>query len=228
MAKTPVLEAGLPSVRLSVPHVSVEVVLLTPGESDLLVYLRRRNSPPFEGQLGLPGTPLNGPETTEDAAQRVLETQTNLHNVYLRQLYTFSEERRDPRGPSLSVAYYALFPTIHQRPSAAPLQDAWLPLRQALRTELAFDHAKILALALERLQGRLNYTDDAYHLLPERFTIPQLQRVHEIVLGEALKPDVFTKRVRDALKPHMTRDKALAPGGGRPARLYQNPAGGAR
>jgi 8-oxo-dGTP diphosphatase len=224
MAKTPATPVA-EMVRLNVPLVSVDVVLLTPGENDLLVYLRKRVKEPFEGRLSLPGTMLEGDETTEQAAQRVLETQTNLHGPYLRQLYTFSDRDRDPRGPSISVGYYALFPTSHQRPSAAPLEDAWLPLRDAVKKPLAFDHAQILKSALERLQGRLNYTEDAYHLLPERFTIPQLQRIHELILGQELKPDVFTKRVRDALKPHQTRDTAPTAGGGRPARLYQNPTG---
>lgn len=225
MAKTPATPVA-DLVRLQVPLVSVDVVLLTPGENDLLVYLRKRLNGPFEGRLSLPGTMLDGDETTEEAAQRVLETQTNVRGLYLRQLYTFSDRNRDPRGPSITVGYYALFPTAHQRPSAAPLEDAWLPLRDAISKSLAFDHAMILAAALERLQGRLNYTEDAYHLLPERFTIPQLQRIHELILGQELKADVFTKRVRDTLRPHLTRETAPTNGGGRPARLYQNPIGG--
>lgn len=224
MAKTPAMPAA-ELVQLQVPLVSIDVVLLTPGENDLLVYLRKRVKTPFEGRLSLPGTMLEGDEATEEAAQRVLETQTNLHGVYLRQLYTFSDRNRDPRGPSVSVGYYALFPTTHQRPSAAPLEDAWLPLRDAVKQPLAFDHTKILSTALERLQGRLTYTEDAYHLLPERFTIPQLQRIHELILGQELKADVFTKRVRDALKPFLTRETAPTAGGGRPARLYLNPVG---
>lgn len=228
MAKTRAALLGPEIVSIGVPRVTIDVVLLTPGEKDLLVYLRKRTAAPHQGKLALPGGPVRGDEATEVTAQRVLETQTNLHNVHPRQLYTFSDPRRDPRGPSISVAYSALFPTAFQRPSAAPLEDAWLPLRHAIRTELAFDHAQILGVALDRLRGRLNYTEDAYYLLPERFTIPQLQRIHELVLGEELKADVFTKRVRDALKPHLTRDKLPAVGGGRPARLYENPVGGAR
>lgn len=227
MAKTtpgPVIEAPF---RLNVPRVTVDVVLLTPGEDDLLVYLRKRKEEPFLGKLGLPGTGVVAGETTEASAERVLATQTNLKDLYLKQLYTFSDPRRDPRGPSVTVSYYALFPTQTQRPSAAPLEDAWLPLRRALREPLAFDHANILAVALERLQGRLTYTEDAYHLLPARFTIPQLQRVHELILGADLKPDVFTKRVRGALEPHLTRETAPGLGGGRPARLYRNPTAGA-
>ena len=227
MAKTPATPVA-ELVRLQAPLVSVDVVLLTPGENDLLVYLRKRIKQPFEGRLGLPGTMLDGDETTEEAAERVLETQTNLRGLYLRQLYTFSDRNRDPRGPSVSVGYFALFPTAHQRPNASPLEDAWLPLRMAVKEPLAFDHARILSAALERLQGRLNYTEDAYHLLPEQFTIPQLQRVHELVLGHELKPDVFTKRVRDTLRPYLTRETAPTSGGGRQARLYRNPIGGAR
>lgn len=214
MAKTSSLEA---------PLVTVEVVLLTAGERDLLVYLRKRSEPPYEGVLSLPGGGARVGESTEEAAQRVLETRTNLQGLYLQQLYTFSDPGRDPRGHSLSVAYYALFPTTHQRPNVDPLEDAWVPLRAAIKRDLAFDHARILETSLKRMQGRLNYTDDAYYLLPERFTIPQLQHVHELILGARLKPDVFTKRVRDALKKHQTRETAPSNGAGRPARLYRNP-----
>jgi len=205
------------------PLVTVEVVLLTAGERDLLVYLRKRREAPFESVLSLPGGPVRIGESTEEAAQRVLETRTNLQGLYLQQLYTFSDPGRDPRGHSLSVAYYALFPTTHQRPNADPLEDAWVPLRAAIKRDLAFDHAGILEASLKRLQGRLNYTSDAYYLLPERFTVPQLQHVHELVLGSSLKPDVFTKRVRDTLKRHLTRETAPSNGAGRPARLYRNP-----
>lgn len=202
---------------------TVEVVLLTAGEKDLLVYLRKRAEPPFEGKLALPGGRMDPGESTEAAAQRILETRTSLRHLYLQQLYTFSGPRRDPRGHSLGVAYYALFPTLHQRPNVAPLEDAWLPLRVAIRSGLAFDHDRILEATLKRLQGRLNYTEDAYYLLPERFTVPQLQHVHELVLGLRLKPDVFTKRVRGAIRRYQTRETAPANGVGRPARLYRNP-----
>ncbi len=205
------------------PIVTVEVVLLTPGERDLLVYLRKRAEEPFAGRLSLPGVRVASGESTEAAGQRVLKTRTDLRNLFLQQLYTFSEPQRDPRGHSLSVAYYALFPTTLQRPNAEPLEDAWVPLRTAIRGTLAFDHADILRTALRRLQGRLNYTNDVFYFLPDRFTIPQLQHLHELVLGKALKPDVFTKRVRDRLEPYQTKETAPANGAGRPARLHRNP-----
>lgn len=225
MAKTHAGRVPEVPVLLNVPRVTVEVVLLTPGEEDLLVYRRKRKDEPFRGRLSLPGGPVAAGESTEATAQRALATQTNLKGIYLRQLYTFSDPGRDPRGPSVAVSYYALFPTQTQRASAAPLEDAWVPLRNAIREDLAFDHASILDVALERLQGRLTYTEDAYHLLPERFTIPQLQRIHELILGQDLKADVFTKRVREALEPYLTRETAPGQGGGRPARLYRNPTG---
>lgn len=208
------------------PLVTVEVVLLTAGERDLLVYLRKRGEAPFAGKLSLPGAPVRLGESTEEAAQRVLETRTNLRQLFLQQLYTFSAPERDPRGHSLSVAYVALFPSTTQRPNAEPLEDAWVPLRTAVKSDLAFDHARILEAALKRLQGRLSYTDDAFYLLPERFTIPQLQHAHELVLGERLKADVFTKRVRDDVKKYQTRETAATNGAGRPARLYRNPTVG--
>lgn len=215
MAKTQAILAN--------PFVTVEVVLLTAGERDLLVYLRKRHEEPYRGKLALPGARVRAGESTEEAANRILEAHSGLRQAYMNQLYTFSDPRRDPRGHSLSVAYYALFPTFHQRPNVRPLEDAWIPIRDAVKSDLAFDHAEILATALRRLQGRLNYTEDAYHLLPESFTVPQLQRIHELVLGTRLKPDVFTKRVRDALHRFLTRETAPGNGAGRPARLYSNP-----
>lgn len=205
------------------PLVTVEVVLLTPGENDLLVYLRKRINEPHAGKLSLPNSRVRAGESTEHAAERVLQTRTNLRGLYLQQLYTFSDPKRDPRGPSLGVTYYALFPSQYPRANEAPLEDAWVPLRRAIKGDLAFDHAMILDTALHRLQGRLNYTDDAHYLLPERFTIPQLQHVHELIVGEKLKADVFTKRVRDGLAKFQTRETAPGNGAGRPARLYRNP-----
>jgi 8-oxo-dGTP diphosphatase len=145
--------------------------------------------------------------------------------VYLNQLYTFSDPTRDPRRHTITIAYYGLFPTAHQRANPYPLEDAWVPLRGAIRQTLAFDHARILSAALERLQGRLDYTSDAYRLLPDRFTIPQLQRVHELVLGQPLKADAFTKRaLRNGLRSYRTKETVANEAGGRPARLYRNPA----
>jgi 8-oxo-dGTP diphosphatase len=217
MAKTPAAQPR--------PHVAVEVVLLTPGEGDLLVYLRKRRKAPYRGRLGLPGTLLRAGESTEAAAQRVLDSSTGVQGAHLNQLYTFSDPRRDPRGHTVTVAYYALFPTLHQRANPYPLEDAWMPLRTAIRSTLAFDHVRILDTALSRLKGRLDYTHDVYRLLPGKFSIPQLQHVHEIVRGETLKPDVFTKRVlRNGLRAFQTRETVASPTGGRPARLYRNPA----
>lgn len=207
------------------PRVAVDVVLLTPGADDLMVYLQKRTEEPFEDVLGLPGTLLRAGESTEEAAQRVLESSLGVHDVRLNQLYTFSDPDRDPRGHTVAVAYYALFPTSGQRPNRRPLADAWLPLRRAAREKLAFDHRRVLRTALDRLQGRLDWTNDAYHLLPARFTIPQLQHVHELVRGDTMKPDVFTKRVlRNGLRAFRTRQTVANENGGRPAHLYRNPA----
>jgi 8-oxo-dGTP diphosphatase len=207
------------------PRVAVDVVLLTPGENDLMVYLRKRHEDPFEGRLALPGGLLRDGERTEAAAQRLLDENLGNHGATLNQLYTFSDPDRDPRGHTVTVAYCALFPTQGQRGNPRPLEDAWMGLRAAAGQNLAFDHSRILTVALDRLTGRLNYTNDAYHLLPPRFTIPQLQHVHELILGTSLKPDVFTKRMlRSGLRRHRTRQTVPNENGGRPAHLYRNPA----
>src|SRR5581483_11674138 len=113
---------------------------------DLLVHLAPRREAPHAGRHALPSTTVRAGESTEDAIQRLLQTRADLPALYLQQLYTFSAPQRDPRGPSLSIAYYALMP------AAEGARDDWLPLRHALKMDLAFDHAQILETALKRLQ----------------------------------------------------------------------------
>lgn len=205
------------------PLVTVEVAVLAADRSDLMVLLEQRSEPPFAGTFALPSDAVRAAESTEEAAQRVLARILPPDRAHVQQLYTFSHAGRDPRGPSLAVAYLALLaPEVV--PHSTDRGREWRGLRKALASDLAFDHARILDLALRRLQGRLTYTQDAFHLLPARFTIPQLQHIHEVVLGERLKPDVFIKRVREDLRRYVTRETATPTGAGRPARLYRNPS----
>ncbi len=191
------------------PSVTVDVVLLSPMEGRLHTLLVRRNEPPFLGRWALPGGFIGLEESLEAAAHRVLRKKAGLEGVYLEQLYTFGEPGRDPRTRVLSVAQVALVdPLRFAAIDRADTQVAWLHVPwtgeqggpvTAMGPEgpldLAFDHAEILGMAIKRLRGKLDYALLAYELLPSSFTLYDLQRVHETVLGRKLNKDSFRRRM---------------------------------
>jgi 8-oxo-dGTP diphosphatase len=165
------------------------------GGSALRVLLIERGEPPFEGALALPGGFVRIDETVDDAARRELREETGLDDVFLEQLYTFGALERDPRGRVVSVAYYALVNLAdHRVQSGTDARAArWLPVHEG--RGLAFDHDRILEVALERLRGKVRYQPIGFEMLPERFKLSQLQALYEAVLGRALDKRNFRKRI---------------------------------
>jgi len=201
-------------------QVTVDLVIFALRDSELQVLLIRRGVPPFEGRWALPGGFVRRGESLEDAARRELEEETGVRDVYLEQLYTFGDPDRDPRGRIVTVAYYALLTG-----EAAPLKAgtdagaaAWMPARK--HPPLAFDHDRILTYALERLANKLDYTTVGFQLLPRKFTLSQLQRVYETVLGRSLDKRNFRRKlaILDVLTP---LDEWVQDGPSRPAQLYR-------
>lgn len=135
-------------------------------------------------------------ETLEVAAIRELEEEAGLKDVFLEQLYTFSSTDRDPRGRVVSVAYYALVePEQHAAQAATDARDAaWFALDE-LPGELAFDHGQILEVARERLRGKVRYRPIGFELLPEKFTLSELQRLYEMILGQKLDKRNFQRKL---------------------------------
>ena len=192
--------------RLSV---AVDVVLLAPAEGSLHTLLVQREGHPFKGRWALPGGFVHINEGLDAAAARVLREKTGLKGIFLEQLYTFGEPKRDPRMRILSVTYMAL--VDRDRLATSKAQDAVRRLMvpwedetggpvEALDTKgqplpLAFDHAEILGLAVKRLRGKLDYSPVAFQLLPRFFTLFDLQKVHETVLGRPLNKDSFRRRM---------------------------------
>lgn len=192
--------------------VAVDVVVVTLVEDQLHTLLLRRDEAPFKGRWMLPGGTIQGKEDLLAAAKRVLKDKAGITGVYLEQLYTYSDPVRDPRDRSLSVTHMALVHEDRLRSLKPHRQEAQLarievpwegetggPV-QALSPEgkdlpLAFDHAEMVGLAVKRMRGKLNYTPVGYQLLPEAFTISQLQRVHEGILGRPLNKDSFRRRM---------------------------------
>lgn len=177
------------------PAVTVDCVVFGLDEGDLKVLLIRRKGEPFKGMWALPGGFVGMDETLEAAAARELREETGIGDFYLEQLYTFGDPGRDPRGRVISVAYYALVRLDRHRPQAATDADeaAWFSVSNP--PALAFDHSVILATALERLKGKVRYRPIGFELLPEKFTLSQLQRLYETVLERKLDKRNFRKRI---------------------------------
>ncbi|WP_054955732.1 NUDIX hydrolase [Paenibacillus dakarensis] len=240
-------------------------------EKELRILLIRRGGHPFLGKWALPGGFVHPNETTEQAAVRELREETGVDDVYLEQLYTFSDIGRDPRAWVMSCSYMALINSdrLELKAGDDATDAAWFKVSYRLLREqkelmedgyvktleyelklsgeeelsavvtktltvkaastgtdyeivsndgLAFDHAKIIAYAIERLRGKVNYTDIALHLMPKLFTLTELQQVYEVILDKELLKAAFRRKVANlvAETDHYTENA-----GHRPSRLYR-------
>ena len=230
------------------PSVATDMVIFTVTDEDeenyrklpekeLRILLIRRGGHPYLGCWALPGGFVRPTETTEAAASRELREETGVDQVYLEQLYTFSQPGRDPRTWVMSCSYMALIDSSQVQLQAGDDADmaAWFKLVCRMRCQekgkelwelelshddillqallekrekesftqcrilendgLAFDHARIIACGLNRLRGKLKYTDLAIHLMPEYFTLTQLQQVYEVILGRPLLKAAFRRKI---------------------------------
>ncbi len=202
------------------PAVTVDVVVFSLLEDRLCTLLIRRKNEPFAGCWALPGGFLDDNEDIENAALRELSEETNLKELYIEQLYSFGRPDRDPRGRTITVAYYSLLPAtrmseIAHGDDAAEAQ--WFGLDQL--PDLAFDHDEIIDCAVERLKGKLQYTTVSFCLLPERFSFTQLQKVYEAIWQKPLDRRNFRKWINSFNLLEDTGEKIS--NGRRPASLYQ-------
>jgi len=199
---------------------TVDVVLLCLRGSALHVALLKRDKAPFVSIHSLPGGYIHPEEDrdTMEAAARTLNQKAGIVSPYLEQLGTFSGTARDPRGWSISIAYYALVPAelIEKR------LDQGLQLQpiDQLRT-LPFDHREIVLAAVNRVRNKSNYSSLPVYLCGEQFTLPRLQAVYEALLGEPINKVSFRRKMDelDMLEPV---DGAMETGrANRPAQLYR-------
>ncbi|AFY68870.1 NUDIX hydrolase [Thalassoporum mexicanum PCC 7367] len=177
------------------PTVAVDCVVFGLDRQDLKVMLIKRGVAPFKGDWALPGGFVQLNESLDQAAKRELEEETGIKQAFLEQLYTFGAVNRDPRDRIITVAYYALVNLWeHQIRATTDASDAaWFAI--ANLPKLAFDHDQILQVALQRLQGKLRYQPIGFELLPQKFTLTQLQTLYEIVLDQKLDKRNFRKKI---------------------------------
>jgi 8-oxo-dGTP diphosphatase len=201
------------------PSVAVDVALLSAVGSSLFTLLLQRTEHPFKGKWSLPGGFVAVDEPLDAAARRVLAAKGKLTSVFLEQLYTFGDPRRDPRMRVITVAYYALvdrarFASAAERNPALTVARVDVPwegetggrvdvhiderggdVEVRAPAALAFDHAEILGSAVKRIRGKLDYSPIGFQLLASTFTLLDLQRVHETILGRPLNKDSFRRRM---------------------------------
>lgn len=206
------------SVRDRPPIVAVFVVIFTVVDDDLNVLLIRRGVEPYKGRWAIPGGRLTADETLDEAAARKLVEETGVRDVYLEQLYTFGELDDSAAGGAIAIGYFAL--VDHDSVSLPEREEwptAWFALNDLPR--LAFKNDVVLEYALGRLRSKMEYTNVAYSLLPQYFTLSQLQTVYESILGRSLDKRNFRKRIL-ALDIVTPTERTVLFGAHRPAKLY--------
>jgi 8-oxo-dGTP diphosphatase len=177
------------------PALTVDCVVFGFDEGDLKVLLVRRNVEPNRGKWALPGGFVQMDESLDDAARRELQEETGIEKLYLEQLYTYGEVDRDPRGRVVTVAYYALVKLAAHGVRAATdaASAAWFSVAEV--TKLAFDHDRILEMALARLKAKVRYQPIGFELLPVKFSLSELQHLYEVILETSLDKRNFRKKI---------------------------------
>ncbi|MFN3427867.1 MAG: NUDIX hydrolase [Candidatus Thermochlorobacter sp.] len=177
------------------PALAVDCVVFGYDGTALKLLLIERAKEPFKGAFALPGGFIKMNETLDDAAKRELWEETGVKDVFLEQLYTFGAPKRDPRDRVISVAYYALARLSHHALKAR--SDArhamWHPVDNL--PKLAFDHNLIVQTAIARLRSKVTYQPIGFELLPKKFTLTELQRFYEAILGHELDKRNFRKKI---------------------------------
>ncbi len=219
------------------PSVAVDVALLSVMEDHLVALLIQRPEHPFLGAWQLPGAFVRMDESLDQAASRALKEKAGISDLYIEQLYTFGAVDRDPRTRVISVAYFALVDSSRlklrqEKAQIARLEIPWkgeeggpvFPRAGGGRLEVAFDHTEILGMAVKRLRGKLRYVPIGYELLGKRFTLDELRRLHQTILGVRINKDSFRRRMLASgdLEPTGSMKTGVKH---RPAALYRHKKG---
>ncbi|WP_164108175.1 MULTISPECIES: NUDIX hydrolase [Sphingobacterium] len=177
---------------------TVDCLILTFHEGQLKVLLTERNEYPYKDWWAVPGYFVDKEEEMEDAVKRISYENTGLKDIYLEQLAAFAGVKRHPEGRILTVAFMALVRYEDVKNKVKPVtnymrQAKWFDVNNV--PELAFDHKDILRIGLHKLKANLTFSFAPFELLPEKFTLTQLQQIYESILGESLDKRNFRKKM---------------------------------
>ncbi|MBE5886688.1 MAG: NUDIX hydrolase [Lachnospiraceae bacterium] len=181
------------------PSVAVDVLIFTIEDDTLKVVMVEREEFPYKGCLALPGVFVGIEESLEEAVKRGVKVETGLTDIYFEQLYTWGDVRRDPRMRIISVSYMALVSKdqLYAKDAGGDIGRLLHPVEEVLQKdcEVAFDHKKIIEYARERIKNKVEYSDIAFNFMSEKFTLPKLQKVYEILLDKELYKANFRKKI---------------------------------
>ena len=200
-------------------HVAVDAAVFTILNNELKLLLIKRKREPSVGKFALPGGFVELDENLDAAAKRELEEETGVKNIFLKQLKTFGDVNRDPRGRVIAIAYLALIDAenikLHSTGDAELAK--WFSIYEL--PQLAFDHKKIVKCALDYLKENLEESNLAFQFMPKLFTLTELQKAYEFILDSELDKRNFRKKLNE-LKVLKETNKTKMEGAHRPAKLY--------
>ena len=198
------------------PAVTTDCVIFGFDGSELQVLLIERGIEPFKWKWAFPGGFLNMDETAGEGAMRELKEETGLENAYIEQFNTYSEPGRDPRERVITIAHYALVRIQEVKGGDDAAKAQWFPIDEV--PQLAFDHDKILRDAMRKLRERIHFEPIGFELLPEKFTMKELQILYESILGVKFDRRNFAKKMMhyellnqldETVRPTAKRDALL-------------------
>ncbi|PIN69925.1 NUDIX hydrolase [Candidatus Woesearchaeota archaeon CG11_big_fil_rev_8_21_14_0_20_43_8] len=201
-------------------HVTTDAAVFTIKDEALHVLLIKRKNPPFKESYALPGGFVEADEDLDRCAARELAEETNVKDIYLEQIGAFGNPSRDPRGRVITIAYLALIDwnKVNLAADTDAMRAEWLAVKRL--PKLAFDHKDILESALDTLKDKIKNTSIAFQLLPKEFTLTELQKTHEAVLGMPIDKRNFRKKIlSENFLVELKKTKMV--GAHRPAKLYQ-------
>ena len=198
------------------PAVTTDCVIFGFDGRELQVLLIERGIEPFKGKWAFPGGFLKMDETAREGALRELKEETGLENAYIEQFNTYSDPWRDPRGRVITIAHYALVRIQEVKGGDDAAKAQWFPIDKV--PQLAFDHDKILRDAMRKLRERIHFEPIGFELLPEKFTMKELQILYESILGVKFDRRNFAKKMMhyellnqldETVRPTAKRDALL-------------------
>lgn len=177
-------------------HVGVDCIIFGLNKGTLSILLSKRRFDPEKGKWSLMGGFVQDGESVDNAAKRVLLELTGLNDVFMEQVGTFGDVNRDPGARVICVAYYALINfDEHDRERVQEHNAQWVNIDKM--PPLSFDHPVMIAKALEKMKRKMSYYPIGFNLLPEYFTLTQLQSLYETILQEHIDKRNFRKRIAE-------------------------------